>query len=212
MPKISEQPTMLGSQVANNDILGIIDVGSPNISEQIIVNEFAQAPQFTSRYAPLASNALWVPAGAMAPQSGSPTLGTLGATASTFERTGVWLLDPDAIENVEATVIIPQGWTTANVFLWWSNADAGAGDVRWSVFGRAYADATTTAATTLTLSTTTITAPAQYIAQRSQVGTNVTSMSAGTVYRISVTRSATNVADTLTNDVGVIGLEIVRAS
>ena len=57
----------------------------------------------------------------------------------------------------------------------------------------------------------TVTAPAQYVAKRSAGPTSV-SNTVGEVRRVSVIRSANEAADTLANDAGLIGVELVRVS
>lgn len=87
MPKISDPvyPSQTGAQVANGDLMYIVDVGTPNISEKITVNELAQAPQFSSRYAPLPG--AWT---AYTPTvtAGNGTITTLGTCTGRYVQLG----------------------------------------------------------------------------------------------------------------------------
>lgn len=53
--KVTELTTLAGSGVANNDLLLIVDRGTPDVSKAITADELAQAPQLTGRYGRLAN-------------------------------------------------------------------------------------------------------------------------------------------------------------
>lgn len=205
MPKISEQPTMLGSQVANNDILGIIDVGSPNISEQIIVNEFAQAPQFTSRYAPQSGNTILVNAGAMG--TNTPATLTIGTAGYAYTA---WLLDSASLEIVSGMVTLPSWWSTYHVDLLYSNAGAGSGNIRIGMQRLQIADGNSVNAESAT-SLATYTAPARDVFKVQRTFTSASTATSPHVL-FNVFRDGADAADTLGNDIAVWGVLFTRAS
>lgn len=205
MPKISQYPSQSGASVANGDLIPIVDVGSPNVTERITVAEFAQAPQFSSRYAPLADT-VWVPAQAMIVQQGSPTLGKIGAS----DLSPAWLLDADAVaESVGGSVALPPWWATWHADVWIANAGAGAGDATLRLYYSEVADGS--ALTNLGVSAgVDCTVGAEDVVKVFRLFANRT-YSDGVVNFL-LQRQGSMASDTLTNDVGVIGIQFVRAS
>lgn len=212
MPKISQFPAQTGASVANGDLFPIVDVGSPNVSEYITADELAQAPQFSSRYKPLASDTIWIPAAQFTGVQNSPVMGTLGSASTATARTGVMLFDASLIESVSSTLMCPPGWSTADVYLWWSNAGAGSGDVFWILAHRTFLDTNTTDNAATTLPGAAVTAPAQYVAKRTKLNSTPIATTSATMLRIIIQRKADEVGDTLGNDAGMFGVELVRAS
>lgn len=169
--------------------------------------DLAADTAFTSRYKPLASDVLFVGAADFAATFGSPTLG--GTSSSNNGGTAVWLLDASSVEIVCAYVAIPPGWTTADVYLWWANDGIGSGDVVvavWRNFISAGATIDSASGANQTL-----TATSRNLAIRSTVTTGL-SVTANGILKLAVRRDAANGADTLANDMAVIGVELVRAS
>src|SRR5690606_29941290 len=74
---------------------------------------------------------LWGPANLFTAVAGSPALGTLGDGSATTNRQSVMLFDASATEVAAANFQVPQDWATFDVYLWWSNAGAGSGNVVW---------------------------------------------------------------------------------
>jgi hypothetical protein len=208
--KVSALTALTGANLANGDQFLVTDVGSPNVSKSITADELAQGSQFSGRYKPLASDRLWIPAGALVVIEGSPSYGILGSPSFTSQKQDCVLLDASSVEVVAATTLVPPGWATFDLYYWWSNAGAGSGDVRWRIASMSFADAATTESGDIDNSYT-VTAPAQYVAKRSTGATGV-SVTAGNIRRVTVMRLANDAADTLGNDAGLIGLELVRAS
>lgn len=165
---------------------------------------------FDSRYKPLASDRLWLSAQEFSISVNTPSLGDLGSAGAGNQRTTAWLFDSGVAEAVGGFFMMPVGWATADMFVWWSNAGAGAGDVVWS-FGTLTLVNTTNSDAAGTLSSSTITAPAQYVVKRSAGPTAITA-TAGQVVRLMLRREGANAADTLGNDAGLLGVELVRAS
>jgi hypothetical protein len=139
-------------------------------------------------------------AAAMGGVQNSPSLSVIGYDP-------VWLLDAATQEGAGGAIELPSDWATVNVFAWWENAGAGAGDV--VLFGAdvAWTDGGTSTGTNG--AGVTATAAAQNVPKRTQLltGISTTNRKAWAVYR-----SAANAGDTLANDIAVLALEIVKAS
>lgn len=161
----------------------------------------------SSRYKPLASDVLFVGAADFAATFGSPTLG--GTSSTNNGGTAVWLLDASSTEIMCAYVAIPPGWTTADVYLWWANDGTGSGNVVVAVWRNAITDGATIDAASG--GNQTFTAGSRNVAIRSTVTTGL-SVTANSILKLAVRRDAANGADTLANDMAVIGVELVRAS
>lgn len=139
---------------------------------------------------------------------GSPTLDGL-LSSNTFWL--VWLLDSAATdESVSTSLLIPSGWNTVDIDIWWTNAGAGAGNVRWEVGYQSRGD-TETLTQTWTATASNIAAPAQSVVKKSTIisGGAVT---AGELLGLIITRYGSNAGDTLANDAGLLGVDIRKAS
>lgn len=141
---------------------------------------------------------------------GTPTLGD-ASSAITGYMLG-WLMDASSVERIQAEWIVPSGWATIDVDLWWTNAGAGSGDVRWRVVQTEYGDAVPFSSPTTILDTTsTITAPSGGTTKKSAMGTGG-AVTPGRLVRLFIEREASNVADTLANDAAMLALHIRKAS
>jgi hypothetical protein len=146
---------------------------------------------------------LWLPCKEVQVITGSPSFGNVGSQA------GVLLMDgAGATEAGAFTFVVADNWLTMAIDIHWANAGAGAGDVRWTVGHLVAADAGdfSTAATNVS---TTVTAAAQNIKKVSTLATGIslTTARAGTIV---LTRTSGDAADTLANDVGVVGISLRR--
>lgn len=199
---------LAGSGLADADRIPVLDGSTPKYIE---AGEVAQASQFTSRYKPLASDVVGLSHGAMSAIVGSPSLGVVEAVGDTTLRQAAWLLDSGAFEGVSGELAIPPSWATVDVYGWFANAGAGSGDIVTSFRMKKLADGVTTVgADTGLASGLTLTVGAQSIAKRLSLLSGV-SVTAG-IYKVTMCRDGANGADTLGNDVGLLGVEIVRAS
>lgn len=144
---------------------------------------------------------MWVAAQVMQGSSGSPALGNVG----TYWR--AWLLDAAASEVVAATVDIPSWVATVHVDVHWTNAGAGTGDVRMRVASVLGTSGETLLATYNNVEQT-VTAPAQNVLSV----TRFSSLPVAALATLMVARIGANAADTLANDIGVIGVRVVVAS
>lgn len=122
-------------------------------------------------------------------------------------RGTIWALDAAAQEAVDAVMLCPYGAKQAYVYLWWANLGTGTGDVRWSLqISTGISDGETANQADAGLNFT-ATAGTQDVAVRSFAG--VTSLDDLTFAPLRVVRAAADAADTLGNDAGLIGVELV---
>lgn len=186
-------------------------VTAAGVTSYVTGDELAASGPFSSRYKPLASDRVWVPGTAFATTLGSSVVGTLGNGSTGLARTTAMLFDASVTESAVTFVAVPPQWATAEVKIWWSNAGAGAGDVVWRVELLNVINATDTNVVGASGENLTATAPAQYVTAVAQVISSV-SLTAGATLRVAVRRTATDAADTLANDAGLLGIELVRVS
>lgn len=144
---------------------------------------------------------LWVPATAFSNNFGSPTLNaTAGLPA--------WLLDAAGTEVIVAAVDIPEDWTTFDVDLWWTNAaSGGAGNVVLNFRYSWIQDGDTLNAGLTNLGNVTLTAPAPLVTEVTAMASTLTP-TAGKKFRIDFRRSGGDAADTLANDVAILGFVV----
>lgn len=187
-------------------------VTAAGVTSYVTGDELAASGPFSSRYKPLASDSIWIPASAFSAVVGSPTLGNLGAATDWTRITPAFLFDASAGESATAYQYVPPSWASFNVFVWWSNAGTGSGDVAWQVYWAAFADAENTDTAGGTSNLLTVAAPARYVTKRTQAGASAVTATAGEIVRIVVHRSGSAGGDTLANDAGLIGVELVRVS
>jgi len=103
---------------------------------------------------------------------------------------------------------LPSTWTTFDVFLWWYNAGANEGDVRWEV---KHSAAVVPAAAIPAHSTKdlTVTAGALDVVQRTGPFED---LEVHDLLALRIIRSASHASDTLANAVRLLGVELVQAS
>lgn len=129
--------------------------------------------------------------------------------ATVLNKRQVWRFDSSANEAVSFGVDVPKHWTTFDVILEWTNLSSGSGDVVWR------ADVTSTAdggslSTPSGGTSATVTAPAQDVLETSTVESGVSRSDNHTV--CVVTRIASDVADTLGNDAGLVAVKLSKVS
>jgi len=163
---------------------------------------------FVNRFA---TDVLWIPGSAFTVGFGAASMGTLGAGGGIDRRqTALMMADGDNV--VGAVSMIPANWATFSAFLWWSNAGVGSGDVRWTTYVLPMVDADTSNAILGGGTTSqTVSAPSQYVVKRTSIHTSITA-AAGSMVRCNIYRNGTNAADTVTNDVGLLGVEVRRVT
>jgi hypothetical protein len=185
---------------------GVITRKAVGADGRVLVADSAQADglswaDLSGTYQPL-STALWVGASAMEPWSGSPSIGGVGTAWS------AWLLDASVQEGVGGTVVIPTGWATYNVTLVWTNAGAGSGNCLLESFHDQAAPGDTL---TFALVDVTVAAPAQNVLKETVLASGL-ACTPGQLTNVAMRRHANQAADTLGNDIGVLGIRLNKAS
>lgn len=158
----------------------------------------------------LAQSPLFIGQGLLQIAGGSPATGTIGAAYST--RTRVWLIDAASEEALTTTAVIPPSWTTGDVYLWWVNTVAAAGNVIWRSYINGFADGEDSTVGAITTPDVTVAAPATVGPTRRTLLVANTPLVGDELTRFTVERGASLAGDTLTNDVGVFAFEIVRTT
>lgn len=215
MPKISQRPAQSGADVADGDLIGIIDVGSPNLDERITVAEFAQAPQFSSRYVSKSDDeVVWISASMLDSAFGSPSRGNPNQW---FSFGTAWLFDASNDETVSGSIIVPEFWTTFKFELYWANASSSSGNVVWAPRARFAGDGEQvdgSGTSSIINVNRTIAAPstiAELEVTQFPASSNLTNV-VGKPLFVAVTRVAADAADTLANDAAVYGILLTRMS
>lgn len=142
--------------------------------------------------------------------NGSPSLASAGTAG---RRWLSWLMDATTEEGVGCNVKLPSHWTAFHVYLLWSNEGAGSGDVVWRVDRTWGSDGDNLDAAETTGENVTATAPAQNVGKRTLLTPSGAIAIADVTkwLRFEIQRTAANAADTLANDAGVRGVELVKA-
>lgn len=161
---------------------------------------------FTEAFAPIQPS-IFIAAGSFSAVTGSPVLGEAGSDVPGFLLDGA-----GATERVATIVAVPAGWSTFDAQLVWTNAGAGSGNVHWDVaYSPGFGDGE--AATHSTFATDQdVAAPAQNTAKYTTMASGAAVPSTGELLPIRVGRNSANAGDTLTNDVAVLGMRLIRAS
>lgn len=152
-------------------------------------------------------SSVWLPAARFTTVSGSPNLSTTTAQ----QRRQQYLYDADAAEASAITQAVPDGWTSFAVDIWWTNAAAGSGDVRFQLDRALDGDTTAMTALPTTVASQTVTAPAQNVLKVTSLG-SAAGVTSARLLTLAIWRVATHAADTLPNDVGVLGLMLRKVS
>lgn len=145
---------------------------------------------------------IWLPASKFTSSAGTPALSTVGGT-----RHSAWLLDSATLEAVQTSVAIPVGWTTFSTQFYYVNAGAGAGNVVVGVQGKSVPAGSTTNVADDFMTRTTSAAGTQDVVVVAN-GPNHTSLTATTYHSLRAVRDGTDIADTLGNDIGFLGVKL----
>lgn len=129
------------------------------------------------------------------------------AVMSETNRHPNWLVDKD--EGVAVDTPVPSGWATVDVVLWWTNRSANSGNVSWLLRAGSYA-ATDTLSTLSGGTSSVVAAPSQNVLASALTAASGVSVASDELLCINVIRSSSS--DTLTGDVGLLAVQIVRAS
>lgn len=158
----------------------------------------------TKKYVDDVSNSRWIPASSFGAVGGSPSLAGILATGYG------WLLDASSIEQVACHPdFLPSDWSIIDVEVWWTNAGAGSGDVRWKAYWNTNGPGSS--ALSSTSASATATAGAQNIWVETVV-LNDLAITGGRPLFLLVERTANDGADTLGNDCVFYGILIRKVS
>lgn len=150
---------------------------------------------------------LVVPASAFAAVVGAPALGPVASPWA-----AVMLMAPGVDEVVQAFAgFVPGDWATADVDLWWTNAGAGAGNVRWVYNPASYIEGDNLTGSAGGISQV-VGAPAQNVIEITRMTTGA-SVSPASLLSANIRRSGSSLGvDTLANDAGIIAVVFNKAS
>lgn len=147
----------------------------------------------------------FVPAKDFFAVTGTPVLAAYGTDLGV-----AMAFDAAAVEKAVATIDVPSAWLTFRIDAVWTNLAGGAGNVVWATEVRFHGDTDdfdAVAADTETMAA--VAAPAQDVTKVTVVGTTVT-RTASKFVTVHIERTGTSGSDTLANDAGLIGLNLVR--
>lgn len=131
--------------------------------------------------------------------------GTPALVSYRTSRGITYAFDAAADEIIAGSAKVPDYAKQADVYVWWTNLGAGAGDVVWSLNYNTFADGDDSDVADAGLAAT-VTAPAQDFIKRTSLG--IATVVGGEFLSLRMSRTGTDVADTLGNDAGVMFIEI----
>lgn len=164
--------------------------------------------------------ASWGPAAAASGSSSEPVylpagsfFGAGGPTQDVFGGgyASVWRLDAAAVEGVAANLIVPTGWATVDIDLWWGNAATSAGDVVWELTPYNAAEGAQAGSAGVPISNT-LAAPATAGLTEKSTLTTGFAVTPGNLLNLYIQRTATAGGDTLANDAALLGINVRKAS
>lgn len=164
--------------------------------------EIADGTTLDAKYAPKSGDRTYVPALAFTLVTGSPAESNLSSVVG-------WRLDSASSEVVGDTRIFPDHWSTYDVYAWWSNTSASAGDVVLEFSHQTFSDGDSLGGSTI--ATQTVAAAGSSTAKRTSMVSGVAAVS-GDAVKLKMGRLGADGSDTLANDILLIGVEYVRAS
>lgn len=139
--------------------------------------------------------------------SGSPTIGPIGGN-----RRNGWLMDATSDEIIGTEILIPNGWASIKVTLFWVNAGAGSGSVVWAFNGGQFSvGSTINAADTKNSFEYAFAAGAQDVLMQSVIPDAVP-VTDGELLWLRIKRVGSALGDTLANDAALIAVRVDRVS
>lgn len=150
---------------------------------------------------------IWLPAKAFGIALNTPT----NALIASGYGTG-WSF-PDASQNgIASNIIVPTGWDTVTLDMWWVNMASSSGDVLWRVFLDDDADGTALGGGSTPGALAAIAAPTTAaVLKKSTIATGF-DVTAGRLFNIAIDRNGNGAGDTLANDAAIVGVNIRKAS
>lgn len=201
--KGSELPVV----TALTDVSAKLFVIENGVTSTITAPNLAADSSFTGVFGAVTQQHCWVDGIALRPPTGTGSGAAFGVLGNSLVP--AFSLDgAGASEVLQYGFGVPDHWLTMAVDVHWANDGAGSGDVRFSTdhlcvaAGGDYSAARTT--TTLTA-----TAGAQNIKVVSTIVSSI-SLSTARAGLIRITRLSADAADTLTNDIAIVGLMLRR--
>lgn len=186
---------MLGVAGQTNRLEGALDTTGTIVTSSSI----------TSLSTVASFNKLWLPVGNLFAVTGTPALGIVGGG-----RRLAMLFDGAADELAAGSMIIPPGWLTFSVDVYWCNAGAGAGGVFWVFQGDDYVEGDNlNVADTQSVSASEAAGLQDIVVVTPLSGTVTAAVDRNFQFRIKRS-AATEAADTLANDAGLLGLRLTR--
>jgi hypothetical protein len=139
------------------------------------------------------------------------TFTTIGGAASmgAVNVLTALLFDAAAVEESGTVGLVPANWPTFDILLWWTNAGAGVGNVRWRADHAVTSDGGTL--TRVINAAVTLAAPAQGVVKVSPLVYGIARTNLPVVH-INAVRIGNDGADTLGNDAALIAIELRKAS
>lgn len=120
-----------------------------------------------------------------------------------------WLFDAAAVESVGMSFSVPTGWNTIKYSIYWANSVASAGDVVWRSFHNNFAAGTDVQAAGASEGSITSTALGAGLGIKVQLATGL-AVTPGNLQGLRIDRLATDVGDTVANDVWLFGVDIEK--
>jgi len=151
---------------------------------------------------------IWLPVPVWRGTVGSPAISD-SAQGQSAKRISSWELDASTAEAITTTCQLPPAWGAFSLDVYWANSGAEAGDVVWSPQHYQVGAGTDMGASETIGDNVVATAGLVSVCVVTTVLTGVAITA--NVLRIELLRNATNAADTLANDCGVIGCMVRRA-
>lgn len=148
----------------------------------------------------------WLPASAMTALGGSAALTDAGGSS---QRTPVFGLDPASAEICGGSLAVPLYWSTFDVDVFWMPVGTGGGVCRFRIDYQTLIDGATANSRSFG-SQVEPAGPAQYVVEVTRVASDMAVPASG-VLRIQVERDAGHANDTMSGDMGVIGILLTRS-
>lgn len=151
---------------------------------------------------------MWLPARLFYPRTGAPTLAVRGANSLYY----AYDLDAASLEDIITEVEMPSDYVSGAITVkaHWTNLGAGAGnvDIRAIAINRADTGDYDSVAAAVVGTTITVAAPAQNIKKVTTLTIAFTPGAVTDTFYLAIQRVGGNAADTLANDIGIVGAEI----
>lgn len=191
-------------------VVTVHDVAGTPVNRKVTLADLATAMAamsgLTAAFAPK-TTALFIPAGAMGISSGgSPVIGN-------SDDTPVWLLDAASSESIGTAVLLPPDWLTFDMVAVFTNIAATSGNVVLiGAYRSGWGDGESVGVVTAGSNQTVAAPSTAHVAKYATLLSGIAVPSASEQLTIRVRRVGGDGADTLGNDIGLVGVRLVKAS